>query len=37
MYGDLQGIIGASLPQIKLLELEIEDQEKESLMDEEIT
>ncbi len=37
MYGDLQGIIGASLPQIKLLELESEEETGESVKDEEIT
>ena len=37
MYGDLQGIIGASLPQIKLLELESEEETGESDKDEEIT
>ncbi|MBU4320617.1 MAG: DUF2130 domain-containing protein [Nitrospinae bacterium] len=37
MYGDLQGIIGASLPQIKLLELEREEETGESFKDEEIT
>ncbi len=26
MYGDMQGIIGASLPQIKMLELGAEDE-----------
>ena len=37
MYGDMQGIIGASLPQIKLLELNTEDDTKGSAEGEEIT
>lgn len=36
MYGDMQGIIGASLPQIKLLEMG-EDEEEELSNEEEIT
>ena len=36
MYGDMQGIIGASLPQIKLLELG-ESEEEEMAKEEEIT
>jgi hypothetical protein len=35
MYGDMQGIIGASLPQIKLLEMG--ESEEEEIQDEEIT
>ena len=37
MYGGMQGIIGASLPQIKLLEIETESETEEFSKDEEIT
>ncbi len=37
MHGDMQGIIGASLPQIKLLELNIEDETEGHTGNEEIT
>jgi hypothetical protein len=37
MYGDMQGIIGASLPQIKMLEIETEDEVEEIDEREEIT
>jgi hypothetical protein len=37
MYGDMQGIIGASLPQIKMLELEVGDKTEEINEGEEIT
>lgn len=37
MYGDMQGIIGASLPEIKMLALESRDEAEEFLEDEEIT
>ncbi len=32
MYGDMQGIIGASLPGIKMLEMEMEDGGKLTLL-----
>lgn len=37
MYGDMQGIVGASLPQIKMLELEVGDKTEEIDEGEEIT
>lgn len=37
MYGDMQGIIGASLPQIKLLEIETGQDVNEIIEDDEIT
>jgi hypothetical protein len=37
MYGDMQGIIGASLPQIKLLEIGVQGEIEETTEDEEIT
>jgi hypothetical protein len=37
MYGDMQGIVGASLPQIKMLEIGTEDETEEFTEGEEIT